>query len=251
MMRLPVLELDKITFYYGDRMVLDQVSLTVFSGDFLGIVGPNGSGKSTLLKIIAGLLKPAEGSIRVFGARRENSRRETRIGYVAQNVTSFNQGFPATVGETVVAGLTASLGLLRRPGRREKRLVDETLASVGLADLQERLIGELSGGQQQRVFIARALVAAPALLLLDEPTVGVDVDAKERFYELLTALRQERGLTLLMVCHDVGVVAEQVQSIACLNKKLFFHGLPAQFWTEDALCQAYGSAIRLLHHGDH
>lgn len=247
----PVLELDKVTFYYGDRMVLDRVSLTVFSGDFLGIVGPNGSGKSTLLKIIAGLLKPAGGSVRIFGAERENSRRETRIGYVAQNVTSFNQGFPATVGETVLAGLTGSLGLLRRPGRREKLLVEETLASVGLADFRDRLVGELSGGQQQRVFIARALVALPALLLLDEPTVGVDVDAKEKFYELLAALRRERGLTLLMVSHDVGVVAEQVQSIACLNGKLYFHGPPAEFWTEDVLCQAYGSAVRLLHHGDH
>jgi zinc transport system ATP-binding protein len=250
-MSQPVLELDKVTFYYGERIVLDQVSLTVFAGDFLGIVGPNGSGKSTLLKIIAGLLKPAGGSVRIFGAERESLRRETRIGYVAQNVSSFNQGFPATVGETVLSGLTASLGLLRRPGRREKRLADETLAGVGLADFRDRLVGELSGGQQQRVFIARALVAMPALLLLDEPTVGVDVDARERFYELLAALRRERGLTLLMVSHDVGVVAEQVQSIACLNRKLYFHGPPAQFWTEDALCQAYGSAVRLLHHGDH
>lgn len=247
----PVLELDKITFYYGDRIVLDRVSLTVFSGDFLGIVGPNGSGKSTLLKIVAGLLKPTAGNVRVFGAVRGNSRRETRIAYVAQNVTSFNQGFPATVGETVLAGLTGSLGLLRRPGKREKLLVDETLAGVGMADFRDRLIGELSGGQQQRVFIARALVAEPALLLLDEPTVGVDVDARDRFYGLLAALRRERGLTLMMVSHDVGVVAEQVQSIACLNTKLYFHGPPAQFWTEDAICQAYGSAVRILHHGDH
>ncbi len=250
-MRLPVLDLDKITFYYGDRMVLDRVSLTVFSGDFLGIVGPNGSGKSTLLKIIAGLLRPAAGSVRVFGVERENSRRETRIGYVAQNVTSFNQGFPATVEEIVLAGLTASLGLLRRPGRRERLLVEETLESVGLADLRERLIGELSGGQQQRTFIARALVAEPALLLLDEPTVGVDADAKDKFYELLATLRRERGLTLLMVSHDVGVVAEQVQNIACLNGKLYFHGPPAEFRAEDMLCQAYGSAVRILHHGDH
>jgi zinc transport system ATP-binding protein len=250
-MKQPVLELDKITFYYGDRMVLDRVSLTVCSGDFLGIVGPNGSGKSTLLKIIAGLLKPAGGSVRIFGEARENLRRETRIGYVAQNVTSFNQGFPATVGETVLAGLTGSLGLLRRPGRRERLLVDETLAGVGLSDFRERLIGELSGGQQQRVFIARALVAEPALLLLDEPTVGVDVDAKDKFYGLLAALRRDHGLTLLMVSHDVGVVAEQVQSIACLNGKLYFHGPPAEFWAEDVLCQAYGSAVRVLHHADH
>ncbi|HAP32779.1 MAG TPA: zinc ABC transporter ATP-binding protein [Firmicutes bacterium] len=247
----PVLELDKITFYYGDRLVLDQVSLSVCSGDFLGIVGPNGSGKSTLLKIIAGLLKPAAGSVRIFGAARENSRRQTRIGYVAQNVTSFNHAFPATVGETVIAGLTGSLGLLRRPGQREKRLVEETLAGVGLADLRDRLVGELSGGQQQRVFIARALVAEPALLLLDEPTIGVDVDAKEKFYGLLAALRREHDLTLLMVSHDLGVVARLAQSIACLNSKLYFHGPPAEFWTEDVLCQAYGAAVRILHHGDH
>jgi len=247
----PVLELAKITFYYGDMLVLDNVSMTVFSGDFLGIVGPNGSGKSTLLKIIAGLLKPASGTVRFFGTERENFRQWTRIAYVAQNVTSFNYGFPATIGETVMTGLTASLGLLRRPGRRERQLVEESLASVGLASLKNRLIGELSGGQQQRVFIARALVASPDLLLLDEPTVGVDVEAKERFYELLAELREQRGLTLLMVSHDIGVVAEQVRSVACLNRKLYFHGPPAEFWTEDVLCQAYGSAARVLHHKDH
>jgi zinc transport system ATP-binding protein len=171
------------------------------------------------------------------------------VGYVAQNVTSFNHGFPATVGETVMSGMTGSLGLFRRPGRRERQMVDEALAAVGVSELKNRPVGELSGGQQQRVFIARALIANPELLILDEPTIGVDVEAKERFYTLLASLRTRRGLTLLMVSHDIGVVMEQVQTVACLDKKLYFHGPPADFLKEDTLSRVYGPNARILHHG--
>ncbi len=247
-MSAPILELKHMSFQYGNRQVLEDISLTVPSGDFLGIVGPNGSGKSTLLKIIVGLLRPSGGSIKLFGVEQGRFRDWTKIGYVAQNVTAFNHSFPATVGETVMAGLISSLGLFRRPGKREKMQVDEALENVGALDIKNSTIGELSGGQQQRVFIARALASQPKLLILDEPTVGVDLENKERFYDLLINLRRQHGITLLMVSHDIGVVTEQVQSVACLNKKLYFHGNPSDFWSEDTLSRVYGTTARVLHH---
>jgi zinc transport system ATP-binding protein len=247
-MKSPVLQLTDVSFHYGHRLVLDKINLTVGAGEFLGIVGPNGSGKSTLLKIILGLLKPTSGKVCLFGCELERYRQWTKVGYVSQNVTAFNHGFPATVGEVVLSGLTASLGLLRQAGGKERERVRLVLEKAGVLDLRDRIVGELSGGQQQRVFIARALVADPELLILDEPTVGVDAEAQERFYQLLDTLRKESGMTLLMVSHDIGVVTEHVGQVACLNRKLHFHGSPADFWSEDTLTKVYGLAARVLHH---
>jgi zinc transport system ATP-binding protein len=242
------LELEHISFRYGSKIILDDVSLTVNRGDFFGIVGPNGSGKSTLLKIVVGLLKPSAGKVRLFGIERERFREWTRIGYVAQNATSFEHSFPATAEEVVTAGLAPLLGLLRRPGKPEKILVAEALDSVGALDLSHRTVGELSCGQQQRVFIARSLVCRPELLILDEPTVGVDQEAKEIFFNLLSSLRQKHGLTLLMVTHDIGIVSEQIRTVACLNQKLFFHGTPEGLCTGGVLEQVYGAPVRVLQH---
>ncbi len=248
LMEEPVLVLDRVSFHYGHRLVLENINLTVRPGDFLGIVGPNGSGKSTLLKIILRLLRPSEGQVCLFGLRQEKFHQWTKIGYVPQNATSFHHGFPATVQEVVLSGLTASLGLFKRPGAGEQHRVAEALEQVGVADLRKRIIGELSGGQQQRVLIAKALVSRPALLILDEPTVGVDLAAQEQFYNLLLELRKEEGMTLILVSHDIGVVTDYVGSVACLNRKLYFHGAPADFWAKDFLSQTYGSAARVLRH---
>lgn len=244
----PVLVLDQVSFRYGHRLVLENINLTVLPGDFLGIVGPNGSGKSTLLKTILRLLRPSEGQISLFGIKQENFHQWTKIGYVPQNATAFHHGFPATVQEVVLSGLTASLGLFKRPGTAEHHRVVEALEQVGVADLRNRIIGELSGGQQQRVLIAKALVSRPALLILDEPTVGVDLAAQEQFYNLLVTLRKEEGMTLILVSHDIGVVTEHVGNVACLNRKLYFHGAPADFWAKDCLGETYGSAARVLRH---
>lgn len=244
----PVLIMDNVSFRYGRQPVLENIDMTVSAGDFLGIVGPNGSGKSTLLKLILRLLRPTSGSIRLFGQELSRFTQWTNIGYVPQKATAFHHGFPATVREVVQSGLTAKLGLLRLPGKQGRTSVDDALAQVGVLDLKHRIIGELSGGQQQRVLIAKALVARPSLLILDEPTVGVDLEAQERFYALLDDLRAKEGMTLVMVSHDIGVVTEHVGSVACLNRKMFFHGPPSEFWKQDVLQQAYGSAARILHH---
>jgi len=227
-----IIELEHIHFNYGNKIVLQDINLTVKPGDFLGIIGPNGSGKSTLLKIIVGLLRPSGGSVKIFGVEKERFHEWTRVGFVGQRVTAFNHAFPATVKEIVLSGLSASLGLFRRFGMKEKEMVDEALGYVGALDLKEQPIGELSGGQQQRVFLARALVSKPELLILDEPTVGVDVETKGRFLDLLSKLRKQHGITLLIVSHDTEVVTVRVETVACLDKKLHFHGSPRDYWAD-------------------
>ena len=184
-MTKPLIELKNVSFQYDYTQVLKNISFKVEEGDFLALLGPNGSGKSTLLKIILGLLKPMSGEVKLFGELGNTFTHREWIGYVSQKSNSFNSGFPATVHEVVKSGLTKSLGLFKRPTKQANVQVIEALKAVGMEQFASRNIGELSGGQQQRVFIARALVAQPKLLILDEPTVGIDHENVQSFYDML------------------------------------------------------------------
>lgn len=247
---IPVVQLQGVTFSYGDRPVLEDINLTVTHGEFLGIVGPNGGGKSTLIKLILGLLKPNRGEIRLFGEPLSRFRDWSKIGYVSQKANSFNTGFPATVFEVVSMGLFGKMGLFRWMGKREKEKVYRTLEWVGMADYARQPIGKLSGGQQQRVFIARALVADPELLILDEPTVGVDEQSVGQFFALLANMRRELNVTMLLVSHDIGVITSMVDRVACLNKRLYFHGDPGAFTArqDEILHRVYGHDVRVMEH---
>src|SRR3989475_4258744 len=203
----PVVDLEQVSFAFGGERVLDEVSLRIGRGDFLGVIGPNGSGKTTLLRVLLGLLKPTSGRVRLFGTDVRLFREWARIGYVPQKATAFDARFPASVLEVVLSGRSGVAGIGRRFGERDRAAAEEALKTVDMLELKARPIGRLSAGQQQRVFIARALASRPELLLLDEPTVGVDVDAQERFYSLLRRLNREFGTTLVLVSHDVSVVA--------------------------------------------
>ncbi|GAB6933140.1 metal ABC transporter ATP-binding protein [Calditerricola satsumensis] len=246
----PVVDVQNVSFSYGDRLVLEDVNLTVERGAFVGLVGPNGGGKSTLIKLILGLLKPDRGEIRLFGQPLERFRAWTKIGYVSQKANSFNSGFPATVFEVVAMGLFGKMGLFKWMGKREKEKVYQTLEWVGMAEYARQPIGKLSGGQQQRVFIARALVADPELLILDEPTVGVDEQSVAQFFALLASMRRELGLTLLLVSHDIGAITSMVDRVACLNKRLHFHGDSREFAAhrDEILHRLYGHEVRVLEH---
>ncbi|MFV9511579.1 metal ABC transporter ATP-binding protein [Tepidibacillus sp. LV47] len=248
----PLIEIQNLSFQYGTNQVLKHVNLVVEEGEFLGLVGPNGSGKSTLLKIILGLLEPTVGEIKLFGQPIERFRDWKKIGYVSQKANSFNRGFPATVEEVVETGLYGSIGLFRRIHKSHREKVKETLRLVGLEEFSKRNISKLSGGQQQRVFIARAIVSQPQLLILDEPTVGVDTESVHQFYQLMGKLNHDLGMTLILVSHDIGMVTEKVTKLVCLNKQLFFHGTPKEFAQQQRVLEkTYGSEMSLITHHHH
>jgi zinc transport system ATP-binding protein len=242
-------ELEDVDFVYGATPVLERINLTVEPGDFLGIIGPNGSGKTTLLRIVLGLLPPARGSVRLFGHAPAAFRQWGRLGYVPQKAT-LDPALPVTVREVVATGLLPSLGLFARIGTAERQRIGEVLGQVGMERHGAARIGALSPGQQQRVLIARALVSKPELLILDEPTGGVDPEAQTSFYALLHHLHRERDVTLILVSHDIGVVAKEVTKLACLNRRLIFHGRPGDFLGDAALAALYGPAVRVVSH-DH
>ncbi|MGH2349648.1 MAG: metal ABC transporter ATP-binding protein [bacterium] len=243
-----VAEVEHICADYGAERILDHVSLQVRRGDFLGIIGPNGSGKTTLLRVMLGLLRPSCGHVRLFGQDIREFRDWRRIGYVSQKAVAFETRFPASVFEVVLSGRSGRAGLGRRFDGGDRAAAQAALATVGMGEYGDRLVGRLSAGQQQRVFIARALVHDPELLLLDEPTVGVDVDAQEQFYSLLRALNRDAGKTLVLVSHDIGVVAEEVTQLACLNRRLIFHGSPAEAIRSGALAEMYRPESLMVSH---
>ncbi|HEY4602142.1 MAG TPA: metal ABC transporter ATP-binding protein [Cerasibacillus sp.] len=247
-----VIRLENIDFSYGERPILKNVNLEIKRGMFMGLVGPNGGGKTTLIKIILGLLKPDNGSIYLLNQPMSEFKDWNRIGFVSQKANSFNKGFPATVFEVVAMGLTAKIGYFKFFKKQHKEKVLEAIRSVGMEKYIHRNIGDLSGGQQQRVFIARALVSDPELLILDEPTVGIDYQNVDRFYKLLYELNAKNDLTLLLVTHDTGVMTEYATNVACLNRTLHFHGDSEEYTalTTEQLSKIYGHPVQAIIH-DH
>ena len=176
-----------------------------------------------------------------------------KIGFVSQKANSFNTGFPATVFEVVQSGLTKKIGLFKFQSKEDKQKVKKRIESVGMLAYQNRNIGELSGGQQQRVFIARSLVVEPELLILDEPTVGVDAENVHQFYEMLGDLNKKLGITLILVTHDIGTVTDKVTHVACLNKNLHFHGNTEEYkqFNEEELSSFYGHDVQCYYTHNH
>ncbi|KYG92259.1 zinc ABC transporter ATP-binding protein [[Bacillus] sp. KCTC 13219] len=245
----PIIQLRNVSFQYDGTQALNNISFQVEQGDFLALLGPNGSGKSTLLKLILGLLKPANGEIELFGQPIQAFKQRQWIGYVSQKSNAFNSGFPATVAEVVRSGLTKKMGLFKRFPKDVDTRVVEALRAVGMENFAMRNIGQLSGGQQQRVFIARALIAEPRLLILDEPTVGIDHENVQSFYDMLVKLNEERQITMILVTHDVDIVSEHISHVACLNKTIHFHGYKDDFdhISQQKLDAWYGHKVRKIH----
>jgi zinc transport system ATP-binding protein len=248
-----VIEIRNLTYRYGSRVALADVNLAIYEQEFIGLLGPNGSGKTTLLKVILGLLPVKDGEVLLFGTPLNRFNEWQRIGYVSQKANSFNSSFPVSVFEVVSMGLFGRKGLFARLNEQDERAVLAALKLVGLEGYEKRTIGMLSGGEQQRVFIARALVNNPDLLILDEPTVGIDIEATNLFYQLLDRLNREHGLTIILVSHDVGVVSNKVTNILCLNKQLLYCGQP-EFFNEksmEMLQKVYGDNMELVNHDHH
>jgi zinc transport system ATP-binding protein len=241
-----VINLEDATFAYGDAVAVEEVSLSVEQEEFLGILGPNGSGKTTLLHLMIGLKQPDAGTVRLFGEPAESFADGERIGYVAQRATDRGDAMPISVRETVLMGRFPHAGH-GRIGEADRAAVQRALDRVGIAELADRPIDQLSGGQRQRTFIARALAAEADLLALDEPTVGVDVDSRTAFYDLLDELNRE-GMTIILIEHDVDILTTHVDTVACLNRRLYHHGDTTSFLESDAIEAAYGRRSGVIEH---
>jgi ABC-type Mn2+/Zn2+ transport system ATPase subunit len=244
----PVIELEKVSVALGGRIVLEDITFQVHPGEFLAVLGPNGSGKTTLLRTILGQIQPISGKVLVFGKSPDQLNAErTRIGYVPQ-IETVDRNFPIHVEDLVLMGRYARLGLFKRPATSDRDAARQAMARVGIEHLADRPFAELSGGERQRAFLARALTGEPEVLLLDEPTAGVDLAAAEDFYQQIHHLQDDLNLTLMMVSHDVGVVSKHVHQIACLNRVLVAHGRPEEALTPDALRCMYGKHAMLTGH---
>lgn len=232
-----LVKLTDITFSYNGSAAIQNINLDIHEGDFLGIIGPNGSGKTTLLHVILGLLAPSSGEVELFGRPIKTFKDWQKIGFVPQKPGKDVLSFPISVKEVVgMGGASASQ-------------VHTALKEVDMTEHATRLIRDLSGGEQQRVFIARALVGSPKLLILDEPTVGVDQDSQVKFYDLLRRLNQKNNMTLVLVSHDIDVVAHEVTVVACINRTLIFHGSPKEVIKNDHFEKIYGKELKLVIHG--
>jgi manganese/iron transport system ATP-binding protein len=241
----PILEASHVTVSYDGRSALEDVSFRLTSGERVAVVGPNGAGKSTLFKVIAGLLEPTTGEVRVAG---HCPGGHICIAYVPQR-SQVDWAFPVTVADVVLMGRVGRIGLLRRPGRKDGEHVRQCLEVVGLTDLADRQISELSGGQQQRMFIARALAQEAELMLMDEPLTGLDVPAQEDIFRVTNELRQ-RQVTVMVATHDLNLAAERFDRVMLLNGRLLGIGRPSDVFTPERLQAAYGGHLRLVHTED-
>ncbi|MEF8843606.1 MAG: metal ABC transporter ATP-binding protein [Haloarculaceae archaeon] len=242
----PVVELTDVDFGYTAARVVEDVSLRIDPGEYVAVVGPNGSGKTTLMKLMLGLLRPDEGRARLFGVPAHAFDDGARIGYVAQQ-SSAAKGMPITVREVVKMGRFPHVGF-GRLSTEDWRTVDAALEAVGIAGFADRRVTQLSGGQRQRAFIARALAGEADLLVLDEPTVGVDAESVEGFYDLLDGLNHEE-ITVVLIEHDLGAVTEHADRVVCVNREVYFDGPTEAFVESDALARAFGANARVLYGG--
>ena len=238
-----LIELADISAAYGNKTVLKHVSLTVYAGDFLGIIGPNGGGKTTLLKVILGLLSPTSGTIRFYC--NGNVVSSLKIGYLPQ-LNNIDKKFPISVREVIASGLAAEKPLFRSFNTKQKERVEEVIGQMGLEELSERAIGELSGGQLQRVLLGRSIVSRPQVLILDEPNSYVDKRFESRFYQLLEEINKESAV--ILVSHDIGTVLSMVKNIACVNETLHYHS--GANVSEEWLGEKYACPIEIIGHGD-
>jgi zinc transport system ATP-binding protein len=227
-MPITILEVHQAKVQYGNDVVLDDVSLTIEKGEFGGLIGQNGAGKTTLLRVILGLLRPNSGHVHWPNA--------SVIGYVPQRGSLADGPVPMSVKDVVNLGSSG-----------DTTLTKQALKQVGLPDLLNRRYSELSGGQQQRVLIAKAMATRPDVLILDEPTVGIDEASQNAFYQLLRRLQQQ-GMTIIMVSHDVDVVLNLVTRVICINHKVLYDGAPEHFHPDMYIPRDHAVRHHFLHH---
>lgn len=235
------IDIKNVSFSYDRPLVLDNVSLEIQHGEFVGIVGPNGGGKSTLLKLMLGFLTPNKGTVKILGKSPRKGR--SKIGYVAQ-YANFEKNFPITVMETVLMGRVTGNSFMWKYSAEDIALAEEALQKTEILNLKDRILNTLSGGQLQRVLIARALVGSPRILILDEPTSNVDSRMEEDIFDLLKKLNEKS--TIIVVSHDIGFISEYVNRVACLNQTLICHETAAI--SGKTIEELYGGPVHMIQH---
>ena len=239
-----IIRFEHASFGFPGVIALKNISLTINAGEFIGVIGPNGSGKTTLCRAVLGLMAPVEGHLDIFDCACEELRchHRAKIGYLPQKGV-VDRNFPVTVLETVMMGRYGALGLFRRPDQKDREIAMDALAQVAMDGHKDTALGHLSGGQQQRVFIARALAQEPKVLLLDEPTTGLDITTQHNVIELIQHLHEELRLTVLLITHDINMIRSRVDRLVLLKTRLFAAGPPNEVLKPDILSQVYGKDL--------
>lgn len=246
--KTPILEVSDLHVNRSNSTVIEDANFTIHRGDYVGVVGPNGGGKTTLILALLNILPRTKGTIRFFGQDIGSFSDWGKVAYVPQNAINFDSQFPLSVRELVALGRVNRSNLGRTLTGEDWEAVDDALEFMGISDVADRRIGQLSGGQKQRVFVAKALVRKPEIILLDEPIVGVDAETQEKFYKKLSDLNVEKGITILLVTHDLTAVFCRMSKVMCINQLVNVSEITQSLKPEEVLRKAYGDHFHFVFH---
>ncbi len=243
-----MIEVEGLMVERSGSLVIENATFQVMRGDYVGIVGPNGGGKTTLLLAMLGMIPRQGGVVRIFGKDLRNFSEWEKIAFVPQDAINFDSSFPLSVRELVSLGRLSRRTLGRRLGRQDWNEVDAALEFMGISDLSGKRIGELSGGQKQRMFVAMALTRNPEVIILDEPVAGIDAETQEKFYQKMSDLNQKKGITILMVSHDLTAVFCRMSKLICVNRDVNIADIKPGIDPNEILRKAYGEHFHFVFH---
>lgn len=245
---MSVIDVTGLHYNIAGQSILSDITFSIQEGEYVALLGPNGGGKSTLVKLILGLLRVSSGDIKIFGKEQKRFKAWNKVGYVPQNISLFDDNFPLSVYETVSLGLASQKPWFSLLTQEDRMQIERVMEIASITEFKEKNLSDLSGGQRQRVMIARALVSNPNILILDEPSTGVDVASQHKFYQFLKKLNRENNLTIIFITHDLGVIADDVTHVLAVNQKLFFVGSAEEMLHCEAVSEVYGTKSHVLHH---
>ncbi|MEA3369865.1 MAG: metal ABC transporter ATP-binding protein [Campylobacterota bacterium] len=249
--KVPIFDVKNLNFTVRGLNILTSISLEIFNGEYVAIIGPNGGGKTTLIRLLLGLDRPSEGSIKIYGKKIKSFNEWHKIGYVPQRASLVDENFPATVEDIVNMGRVSRRKIFKRMSQEDKNAVQDAMIKMDVLNLKDKMVGTLSGGQRQRVMIARALASNPEILILDEPNTGVDMVSQKNFYALLAKLNKEEKITIVFITHDIGVIADDIGRLFTINQKATICNNPKETLSCEDMSALYGIEAHLIHNHKH